>query len=67
MLAVVVFGIYYLPALKSLQIHILVVGSLVFYGKPSGETNAVAIAGSAQPVPPVAPPGGVQAAQRKVG
>lgn len=30
--AVVVFGLYYLPALKSLQIAILVAASLVFYG-----------------------------------
>src|SRR5205085_410791 len=30
--AVVVFGLYYLPALKSLQVCVLVVASLVFYG-----------------------------------
>jgi hypothetical protein len=30
--AVVVFGLYYLPALKSLQVYVLVVASLVFHG-----------------------------------
>ncbi len=30
--AVVVFGLYYIPALKSLQIYVLVAASLVFYG-----------------------------------
>jgi alginate O-acetyltransferase complex protein AlgI len=30
--AVVVFGLYYLPALKSLQVYVLVAASLVFYG-----------------------------------
>jgi alginate O-acetyltransferase complex protein AlgI len=45
----VVFGLYYLPALKGFQVHLLVLASLYFYGYGQSELRpmlAVAVLGT---------------------